>query len=66
VIDSSSQRAAESLVRQLQNATGDVLVVATIPTFTLSRYAVVCRQMFQNHGRESARRRQRRPAAARD
>ena len=52
VIDSASQRALESLVRQLQNATGDVLVVATVKTFKpypdMPSYAV---RMFENHGK---------------
>ena len=52
VIDSSSKRALESLVRQLQNATGDVLVVATVKTFQpypdMPSYAV---KMFENHGK---------------
>ncbi|HVQ14321.1 MAG TPA: TPM domain-containing protein [Vicinamibacterales bacterium] len=52
VIDSTSAREMESLIRSLQQATGDVVVVATIETFapyaTLDEYAV---KMFENHGR---------------
>jgi uncharacterized protein len=52
VIDSSSAREMESLIRSLQQATGDVVVVATIDTFapyaTIEEYAV---KMFENHGR---------------
>jgi uncharacterized protein len=51
VIDGASARAIESLIRQVQSATGDVMVVATIKTFKpyadMSSYAV---KMFQNHG----------------
>jgi uncharacterized protein len=42
----------ESLIRSLQQATGDVVVVATVPTFLpygdIREYAV---RMFENHGR---------------
>lgn len=52
VIDAASERAIDSLIRQLQNATGDVLVVATVKTFQpfadLSSYAV---EMFENRGK---------------
>ena len=52
VIDPSSQRALDSLVRQLQNATGDVMVIATIKTFKpyadMPSYTV---KMFENHGK---------------
>ena len=52
VIDSSSARELDSLIRSLQQATGDVVVVATIDTFapygTIDEYAV---KMFENHGR---------------
>jgi uncharacterized protein len=52
VVDSASAREMESLIRSLQQATGDVVVVATIDTFapyaTLEEYAV---KMFENHGR---------------
>ena len=52
VIDRSSAAALETLIRQLQAASGDVLVVATVQTFKpyadLKSYAV---QMFENHGK---------------
>jgi uncharacterized protein len=52
VIDTSSKRALDSLVRQLQNATGDVMVIATVKTFKpyadLPSYAL---KMFENHGK---------------
>lgn len=52
VIDAGSERAIESLVRQLQAASGDVMIVATVKTFQpwadLSSYAVA---MFQNGGK---------------
>jgi uncharacterized protein len=52
VIDAASAREMESLIRSLQQATGDVVVVATIDTFapyaTIEEYAV---KMFENHGR---------------
>jgi uncharacterized protein len=52
VIDSSSARTLDSMIRSLQQTTGDVVVVATIDTFapygTIQEYAV---KMFENHGR---------------
>jgi uncharacterized protein len=52
VLDEASEREVESLIRSLQQATGDVVVVATIDTFapyaTLDEYAV---KMFENRGR---------------
>jgi uncharacterized protein len=52
VIDPASARTIDALVRSLQRATGDVVVVATIETFqpyaTIDEYAV---RMFQNGGR---------------
>jgi len=52
VIDSSSARTLDSLIRSLQQTTGDVVVVATIDSFapygTIDEYAV---KMFENHGR---------------
>ena len=52
VIDSASARELDSLIRSLQQTTGDVVVVATIDTFapygTIDEYAV---KMFENHGR---------------
>src|SRR5437868_4098381 len=52
VIDPDSRRAIESLFRSLQQASGDVVAVATIDTFapyaTIEDYAV---KMFENGGR---------------
>lgn len=52
VIDTSSARELDSLIRSLQQATGDVVVVATVDTFapygSIQEYAV---KMFENHGR---------------
>ncbi len=52
VIDGQSKTALEQLIRTLQDASGDVLVVATVRTFRpyadLPSYAV---KMFENHGR---------------
>jgi uncharacterized protein len=52
VIDPSSEAAMESLIRSLQQASGDVVVVATVETFQpygdLREYAV---RMFENRGR---------------
>ena len=52
VIDGSSAREMDSLIRSLQQTTGDVVVVATIDTFapysTIEEYAV---KMFENRGR---------------
>jgi uncharacterized protein len=52
VIDQPSAAALDSLVRQLQAASGDVIVVATVQTFQpyadLQTYAV---KMFENHGK---------------
>jgi uncharacterized protein len=52
VIDASSERELDALVRQLQSASGDVMIVATIKTFQpeadIASYAV---KMFQNQGR---------------
>jgi len=52
VIDDASARSMESLIRSLQQATGDVVVVATVDTFapyaTIDDYAV---KMFENRGR---------------
>jgi uncharacterized protein len=52
VIDASSARAMDSLIRSLQQASGDVVTVATIRTFapyaTVQEYAV---RMFENRGR---------------
>ena len=52
VIDPSSERAMDSLIRSLQRATGDVVVVAAVDTFApyadIREYAV---ELFENHGR---------------
>ena len=52
VIDPASARTIDSLIRSLQRATGDVVVVATVDTFqpyaTIDEYAV---KMFENGGR---------------
>ena len=52
VIDEPSKQTMESLIRSLQQASGDVVVVATVPTFKpygdIREYAV---KMFENHGR---------------
>ena len=52
VVDPSSARAMDSLIRSLQQATGDAVVVATVKTFkpyaNLDEMAV---KLFENHGR---------------
>lgn len=52
VVDEESEKAMDSLIRSLQQASGDVVVVATVDTFapyaTLQEYAV---EMFENRGR---------------
>ena len=52
VVDEPSKAAMEALIRSLQQATGDVVVVATVQTFKpygdIREYAV---KMFENHGR---------------
>jgi uncharacterized protein len=52
VIDQASESAMDSLIRSLQQASGDVVVVATVDTFapygSLQQYAV---KMFENGGR---------------
>jgi uncharacterized protein len=52
VIDASSERAMDSLIRSLEQASGDVVVVATVDTFQpygdIREYAV---RMFENGGR---------------
>jgi uncharacterized protein len=52
VVDASSEAAMSDLIRSLQQASGDVVVVATVDTFApyadLREYAV---QMFQNGGK---------------
>ena len=52
VVDAESARAIDALSRSLQQASGDVVVVATVDTFApyadIEEYAV---KMFENHGR---------------
>jgi uncharacterized protein len=52
VVDPGSKMAMESLIRSLQQASGDAVVVATIGTYApfadIREYAV---KMFENHGR---------------
>ena len=52
IIDSGSEQQLESLIRQLQAASGDVMVVATVKTFQpwgdLKSYAI---KMFENGGK---------------
>src|SRR3954470_13811681 len=52
VIDASSRQQLDALIRKLQSATGDVIVVATIKTFKpeadMPSYTV---KMFKNHGK---------------
>jgi uncharacterized protein len=52
VIDSQSAQTMDALIRSLQQASGDVAVIATVPTFKpygdIREYAV---KMFENHGR---------------
>jgi uncharacterized protein len=52
VIDAGSKNELDALIRKLQSATGDVIVVATIKTFKpygdMQSYTV---KMFENHGK---------------
>src|SRR5437868_9134232 len=52
VVDAASARAMEQMIRALQAKTGDVVVVATVPTIEpygdIETYAV---KLFENHGR---------------
>jgi uncharacterized protein len=52
VIDPQSAQTIEALIRSLQQASGDVVIVAAVPTFKpygdIREYAV---KMFENHGR---------------
>jgi len=52
VIDAQSRQTIEALIRSLQQASGDVVIVATVPTFKpygdINEYAV---KMFENRGR---------------
>ena len=52
VIDGESEQRLDTLIRSLKQASGDVVVVATVPTFQpyadIREFAV---KMFENHGR---------------
>lgn len=52
VVDADSARVIDALIRSLQQASGDVVVVATVDSFApyadIEEYAV---EMFENHGR---------------
>jgi len=52
VIDAQSAQTMEAVIRSLQQASGDVVIVATVPTFkpygAIDEYAV---KMFENRGR---------------
>jgi uncharacterized protein len=52
VIDAANAAEMDRMIRALQQATGDVVVVATVPTFApyadIREYAV---KMFENHGK---------------
>jgi uncharacterized protein len=52
VIDSANAAEMDRMIRALQQATGDVVVVATVPTFApygdIREYAV---KLFENHGK---------------
>lgn len=52
VIDAASKQQLESMIRALKDATGDVVVVATVPTVEpfagIREYAV---KLFENHGK---------------
>jgi uncharacterized protein len=52
IIDASSRAELDRRIRALQQATGDTIVIATVPTFkpygSIDEYAV---KMFENHGR---------------
>jgi uncharacterized protein len=52
VIDEASERELDRRIQALQRASGDLVVVATVPTFQpygdITEYAV---KMFENHGR---------------
>lgn len=52
VIDASSSKALDTLIRRLQAASGDVVVVATVKTFEpWGDIRVYATEMFENHGR---------------
>jgi uncharacterized protein len=52
VIDGASERELDRMIRALKQGTGDIVYVATVPTFqpygTIDDYAV---KMFENHGK---------------
>jgi uncharacterized protein len=52
IIDDDSERRLDTLIRSLQAASGDVVIVATVDTFApyadIREYAV---KMFENHGK---------------
>ncbi len=52
VIDGGSERELDQMIRALKQASGDIIYVATVPTFqpyaTIDDYAV---KMFENHGK---------------
>lgn len=52
VIDADDEGALEDLIRKLQAASGDVLVVATVKTFQpAADIRVYANEVFENHGR---------------
>ena len=52
VIDADDEAALDALIRKLQAASGDVVVVATIKTFQpAADIRLYATEMFQNHGR---------------
>ena len=52
VIDPAIETELDSLIRRLQTATGDVIVVATIKTFQpAADIRVYANEMFENHGK---------------
>src|SRR5688572_3337973 len=52
VVDAQSEQAMESLIRSLQRATGDVVVVATVRTFEpFGSLEEFTNRLFENRGR---------------
>ena len=52
VIDEASEQQLDSLIRKLQNASGDVVVVATIKSFQpAADIRMYANEMFENHGK---------------
>ena len=52
VLDSSATAALEDIIRKLQAASGDVIVVATVKTFQpAADIRVYANEMFENHGK---------------